>query len=208
MLFLAAQTVYPQFTDEIINSLQTKPRPTFRFDNRNSIISTRGARINSIKWGLEYNHVFTLGFGYEWLGSEINRNFYVQSTDGITDTVNSALKMNYMSLFAEYVFYRDKKWECFLPISFGIGDAHYSYEYNNEIFRKNHCLILVYETNITVQYRVIRWIGVGAGTGYRLMIKGNNMMDENFNSPIYILKMKIYFGDIYTELFKKGGTDE
>lgn len=194
--------LFGQFEEEIKQSLTCKPKFTIRFDNRNSIISNWGARINSVKAGLEYNNTVCLGVGYEWLGSDIERNKYIMTNQLVTDTTTMFIKLKYISFFAEYKFYRDKKWEFYLPVSFGIGNAYYRYYYNDHYINEKNTLALIYETNMVGQYKIIPWFAIGAGIGYRVMIKGNNLMDENFTSPIYILKAKLLFGQILEDLKK------
>lgn len=191
-----------QFEEEIKQSLSSRPKFTIRFDNRNSIISNWGARINSVKAGLEYNNIICFGAGYEWLGSDIKRNKYIMINSIVTDTTTMFIKLKYLSFFTEYKFYHDKKWEFYLPVSFGIGSTYYRYYYNDHFINEKNTLALIYETSMIGQYKIIPWFAVGAGIGYRIMLKGNNLMDENFTSPIYILKAKLLFGQILEDLKK------
>ncbi|MFH2140813.1 MAG: hypothetical protein ABIJ97_00220 [Bacteroidota bacterium] len=193
---------YSQFEEEIKESLTYKPKLTFRYDSRNSIISNRGARINSFKTGLEYNNILTFGVGYDWLSSDIKRNKFLIENDHIVDTIDMFLKLKYISLYTEYKFYRDKKWEFYLPVSFGIGTAYYRYYYNTSYINEKYTLALIYETNMIGQYKIIPYLAVGAGVGYRIMIKGNSMTNENFTSSVYIVKIKLLFSQIISDLSK------
>lgn len=120
------------------------------------------------------------------------------------DTVDAALRFAYISPYIEYTFHKTKKWEISIPVQLGIGAARYEYEDNAGVFvRQKDRLVIMYEPAMTAQYRFISWAGIGAGVGYRLVFYGNNALKENFNSPVYILRFKIFLRDIYRDVFPK-----
>ena len=59
--------------------------------------------------------------------------------------------------------------------------------------------IIIYEPAMTIEYKFMRYFGLGGGVGFRLAIKSNQQIKESFTAPEYILRVKIYFGDIYKE---------
>ena len=92
------------FLDSILASLKHKPKFTFRFDNRNSFISNKNAVINGFKVGIEFAHTLRLGTGYHSLISEFYKPQIIKSNSSVIDTVESLLKLNYISNYVEYVF--------------------------------------------------------------------------------------------------------
>jgi hypothetical protein len=52
------------------------------------------------------------------------------------------------------------------------------------------------EAGIAVDYLFTDWIGFGVGLGYRVMLKGNKQVKENFNSPYYQIRLNILFTEI------------
>ena len=64
----------------------------------------------------------------------------------------------------------------------------------------NQKFVITYEPAITFQYRFLKYFGAGLGVGYRLMLKPNPQIEEKFTSPVYILKTKIYFQDIWQDI--------
>ena len=52
---------------------------------------------------------------------------------------------------------------------------------------------------MTIEYKFLRYFGLGGGVGFRLAIKTDQQINESFSAPEYILRVKIYFGDIYKE---------
>jgi hypothetical protein len=57
--------------------------------------------------------------------------------------------------------------------------------------------------NVDAQYKIIKWVGVGAGLGFRVMLKDNNDIHENFNSIIYSLQIRLFVDEIYRSIFPK-----
>lgn len=198
-IFLLLLKIHPlsaQFIDSIKASLKQKPKFTFRFDNRNSFISTKSPVINGFKVGIEFAHTLRLGTGYHRLASDFYKPQIIKSNSSVVDTVKSLLKLNYISNYVEYVFYKKNKWEFSFPLSIGIGNTHYEFLYNNTEFQRDKKIVVICETGVSGDYKLFSWIGIGMGAGYRLMIIDNKAIDENFNSIIFILKIKLFLSEI------------
>ena len=204
--FLTNVQLQAQFVDSISEAIKSKPKLSVRFDNRFSFTATTPSKISGIKVGAEFKDKFRVGGGYNLLNSTLSKDVYMDGDGQIIDTVKSYLKMSYMSYFIEYVFYRDKRWEFSIPLQIGIGNTHYEYRYGGFKFRNNWSMIVNYEASVSGHYRIVKWVGIGAGFGYQLMLKDNPAIEENFNTPIYVIKLKIFLGDIYRSVFpsKKG----
>ena len=197
LFFLISTYGYSQLMDSIKVALKSKPKITFRFDNRHSFVSTTKSKINAIKIGAEYAYVFRMGIGYNQLISNVERKEVLRN-DGIPyDTVNSSLKLWYLSFYSEYVFFRTKRWEFSVPLQLGAGYSKFNYTYNNEKFTNRRHFIANYEAGITGHYKLIPGLGVGAGIGYQLMLIDNPAINENFNTPIYSFKIKLFLGELY-----------
>lgn len=177
--------------DSIRESLKHKPSLYATFDSRGSFISNEIAQIKSVKLGLTYNKQFTIALGYNWL----NTNFETTIGNG----VKAKLNMQYITPYIEYSFLERKNIEVTIPVYLGLGRAFYQDEQKNN-HQQN--FILTYEPAMTATYRFLKYFGVGAGLGYRLMLVGNNKINEQFNSPIYLFKAKIFFGRLYKDLKK------
>lgn len=178
--------------DSIRASLKYKPSLYATFDSRGSFISNEIAQIKSVKLGLTFNKQFTIALGYNWL----NTNFETDLREG----VKGKLTMQYITPYIEYSFLEHKKIEVTIPVYLGFGRSFYRDEQNIK-YREN--FILTYEPAMTATYRFLKYFGVGAGVGYRLMLVGNNKINERFNSPVYLFKAKIFFGRLYNDLLKK-----
>lgn len=193
------------FFEGITGSFQHKPTPDLRFDSRNSFITTRVAKIRGLKAGLDFNKTVKVGIGYNWLSSDMIRNRTYLSSTGEQLLADHALKFAYISPYFEYTFFKEKRWEASIPVQLGIGTARYIYTDNLGSDQKTKARgIFLYEPHMTCLYKPIRYAGIGVGTGYRLLLAGNRAMPENFNSPIYVIKFKLMFGEIMQDL--KGGS--
>ena len=195
--------VFSQDNDTIKPLLSGKTTIFFRFDNRYSFVSDSLSKVTGFKFGIDYNQRVRIGAGNHRLVSPFTKKFYVDSSGVTIDSVNAVLRMSYIAFFYEYVFMKSKKWEFSIPVQIGFGNSSYDYIYQNRAYKKQKNPVLVFETNIEGHYKVLRYLGIGGGTGLRLMLVKNKEIEENFNSPIYILKIKLFLGEIYKDIFKK-----
>lgn len=192
-----------QFIDSIRLALESKPKLSVRFDNRYSFTATTLSKIIAIKIGAEFQDRFRIGGGYNKLNSRHTKPFYIESDGKITDTVTSNLKMSYMCYFIEYVFFRNKKWEFSIPLQLGAGNTHFEYTYKDIRYKNNRSFIINYEAGISGHYKIVSWFGVGSGIGFQLMLKDNPAITENFNTPVYSLRLKLFLGQVYNSVFRK-----
>src|SRR5690606_38875424 len=99
--------------------------------------------------------------------------------------------------------FRNEKWEHTIPIQVGFGNAWYEHrEYNGISVRENYKPVILYEPAMTTQYKLVPWFGVGVGIGYRVLLLNNRNLNENLNSPVYVFRLKVFFGEIYRSLTK------
>lgn len=197
-IFLCSSNVYAQkFEAEIKEALQEKPTFEFRLDSRTSFINQTGVRIFGVKIGLQYDNKLSFGLGYNFLISSIKKNISLPATE-----IEAKLKFRNLSPYLEYVFYRDEKWELSIPVQFGFGNSFYENKSESGASKLSNQFVISYEPAITFQYRFLTYFGAGMGVGYRLMIIPNREVDEQFTSPVYLFKFKIYFQDLWKDLHR------
>lgn len=191
-------TTQAQLFDSIANSLKNSPKFYFKLDNRSSFISSKKASISGIKIGFEYNKKVALGIGLNFLSNEIYKERVLLNESGFNDTYQMKLQFNYVSPFIEYVFHRSKKWEHAIPVQIGFGNSKFMfYNSRGEIIKEHYKPIILYEPSMTTQYKFIRWAAIGGGLGYRILLLNNKEIKEEFNSPVYVVKLNIFWYDIY-----------
>lgn len=181
------------FEDDFIKSFKSKPQIDLKFDSRFSFIRGTDLRTSGFKLGVSFNRKFKIGLGYNQL--------IIPTKSSIIDhdkKFDAELKYIYFSPYFEYVYYTSKRWEFNLSAQIGIGRGHYQY-FNGDLqqtIRTKYSTILSYEPAMLIDYKIIRWFGIGTGVGYRLIFYKNSDIDEHLSSPVYIVKLKIYLGEI------------
>lgn len=183
------------FEQELRDAIKTKPKAEFRMDSRHSFINQKGVKTVGFKIGMQFADKLSFGLGYNQLWSPLRSSVM---NKGVQTEVE--LSFFTVSPYLEYVFFKDDKWELSIPVQFGFGSSYYLNKSSlvNEQLRKE--FVVTYEPAITFQYRILKYFGAGLGIGYRFMIIPNRQLEEQFTSPVYIFKTRIYFQDILRDL--------
>mgnify|MGYP000092791163 CR=1 FL=1 len=186
--------------------LEKKPHLFGKFDTRNSFIDNSRAKIFGLKTGIIYNKRLAFGIGYNQLNppsSDFDKIIYIVNSNGELERTAAVLRLAYMSVHAEYVFYQTKHWELSMPLQFGIGQSYYKYNQfgKRKVIEKDYNFI--YEPAISVEYKFAKWAGVGVDVGYRFMATSYKKLNRKFTSPTYAFKFLIYYNEIVKSVFPK-----
>ena len=203
ILVLFAVVVQAQILEEIRGSFEKKPKFFFNFTQYNSFINRQSANISGIKAGLEFNEKVRLGFGYGWLNSDIVDKIVIEKND-LKYQTNGQLKFNFISTSFEYEFYTNDSWHLSVPLVVGAGGAHYEYidRITKDRTSTKNSPIVLFEPTVNAQYNIISWVGISGGLGYRFAVNAKDYR-KNFSSPIYVIQLKIFFDEIYRDVFPK-----
>lgn len=196
---LLHQGARAQLLDSIGLFLQEPPRIAFSLDSRGSFISNQNVRLLGVKVGLEHGRRVRYGIGYSFLGTRLEREEQVVE-NGTERTVMARVRLGYLTPFFSYTFYQRGPWEVNIPVQVGIGGGSLVYddlEGRTQKLRK--AFVFLYEPAMTVQYRFLRHLGASGGLGYRLAFT-NASLDESLNAPVYIIGVKVFFGDLYRDV--------
>ncbi|NCP45478.1 MAG: hypothetical protein COW67_09985 [Flavobacteriales bacterium CG18_big_fil_WC_8_21_14_2_50_32_9] len=187
------------FENEFKTSFNTKPKFEFKFDSRFSFLRNTNVKTTGIKIGLSFNKKFNVGLGFNQLFVNAKSEIIEQA-----DTIPVNLNYFYFSPYFEYVYFTSKKWEFNLSTQIGLGSAKYNYtNFEGKEESKNRTTILSYEPAMLIDYKIIKWVGLGLGVGYRLVFYKNGEVKEHFSSPIYVIKLKVYLGSIVQSISGK-----
>lgn len=181
------------------------PLPYFSFESSNSFVSGKPAWITGYRFGGSYQQ-YSGWFGWYKLVSDVVENKEVLSTDGKdTITVPAQLSMNYKGIGGSYVYYQNDNWILSGALQLGFGKSYFNYYQSPGVTAKlyEHPVWML-ELGPGVQYRFIKWIGIGGGIGYRIMLKDNPQIEQNFSTLNYHLGIKIYLDEVYKSVFPKG----
>jgi hypothetical protein len=188
---LSAQTV--NLSDSLRMVFKQKKSPSFKFDTRNSFITGSTAKVYGIKAGISFGKRFSAGLGYNFIGTELTEELVLPNKS----IVSADIRMNYLAPFVEYSFYQKGPWEVSVPIQLGVGKSFLRYEYNNQKVVTSRNTVMIYEPGMTFEYKILKLIGVGAGFGYRIMLKNNREIEQQFTSPVYALRLRLIFDELY-----------
>ncbi|HHG84266.1 MAG TPA: hypothetical protein ENJ82_05905 [Bacteroidetes bacterium] len=191
---LAAQSLHK--LSDLPEAFQETPKIILKFDSKQSTISNRNARIFGLRVGMSFDNKAATGFGIHFLASEFTRNFIVPDGNGGLDSIPALLDFRYMSLWFEYMILSNKRWELSLPLAIGLGEARF-----RGFTESTNTPMLFAETSFEAQYKIVEWLALSAGIGYRLPITSTQKVGENFNSPIYRLGIRLFLGYFYRKVF-------
>lgn len=192
--------------DTIQKCLKQKPQLFAKLDGRNSFIENSRAKIFGAKLGIIYGKRLSFGLGYNQLYTQKNgfdNTIYLQNKDGSLYPVIARLHMWYISAYTEYVFYTNKHWQLSMPLQIGVGKSYYTHMILDKKIKTVDAFNFIYEPAVSVEYKIVKWVGIGADVGYRFMITSDKHLNKNFTSPTYAFKVLIYYGEIVKSLFPK-----
>ena len=187
------------FEDDFKQSFEARPKLDVKFDNRFSFIRDNDVKTLGLKVGLSFRRRFKMGIGVNQMILSGERRINQFDT-----TLQVFLEYFYVSPYIEYTYFNSKRWEFSLSTQFGFGEA--SYQYNNldgKRIKHKKSTVLSYEPAMLIDYKIIRWFGIGTGVGYRMIYYKSPGVNEKFSSPEYVIKLKVYLGEIFRTITGK-----
>lgn len=174
--------------------------PFFTLDSYFSFIGQKSADVWGFRAGITWSEKWRFGAGYNKISSDIIEKKVLKGEElqfAPNDTVKARLLLTFYPLMAEYIFYRKDPWQFSAPLLLGYGTSYFEYFGRNndtrKILRKG---VLASQVGIHAQYRILRWVGVSAGLGYRVMLVNNPDIETEMNSPVFSIGIKIYIHEI------------
>jgi len=191
-------------------SFKNKPSFFINLDRTSSFVAGKAATTNELRLGLDFKKKVRLGLGIASLASDVVVPKNIVTESGTDSSLNAKLSLTYLTLSSEYTLYDSKRWQVTTPMVLGIGSAYFTYyEWKgDEILTKklDEGGIVLLSPSVIATYRILRWFGISGGIGYRVMLKNNQRIGEEFNSPIYVIRLRIFMGEIYKSVFPRGIT--
>lgn len=199
LLFLCsfnAVAQQPSLSDTLRLAFDQKPSFTAKFNTRNSFVTGRPVRTYGVKAGANFNNKVAVGVGFHWLEHD-NVRIY---NEGEPIEQRRELRMAYIAGYFDYIFVRRQHWEITMPVQIGIGTSKERVLREEGTEDINRGGVLLYEPGMIAEYRFLKYFGIGAGVGLRIMLINNGKIDEQFTAPLYELRFRIRFGDIWKDL--------
>lgn len=190
-------------------SFKNKPKFFLTLDRTSSFVSGKEATTNELRVGLEFKKKLRLGIGYAALVSDVvAEKVAVTEMTNVDSVVSAKLSLSYMTFSAEYTFYNSKRWQITMPVTLGIGSSYFNYyEYvkgDYQTKKLDEGTVVIFGPSGVATYRILRWVGVSGGIGFRQVLVNNSKVKESFNSPIYLFRIRIFLGEIYKSVFPRG----
>jgi len=189
-----------RFEDVFNSSFREKPKIDFKFDSRWAFVRNEPNWTLGVKFGVRFSDKFKLGLGYNRLIIESKSKI-----PGLSGVTKSTFRYGYISQYIEYAYFTSRRWEFNLSLQVGLGTARYEYvdEELNRSVQPARGLLISYEPAMLIDYKVVRFIGIGTGLGYRLTYHRSAELRKGLTSLIWLGKLKVYLGEIARTVGKK-----
>lgn len=167
-----------------------------QLDQRFSPLNGKLVGIYGMKVGLEWWGRLRAGLGGYFLSGGVPTRFAAPT--GLPVDTKSELRFRYVTAYGEYVLVGTPRWEVSTPTQIGFGTVFSSYRQPNGNRQQSPIdHIWMVEPSVVGHMRVFRWIGVGAGAGYRQMLFLNEKEERELSGFIFVGRVKLFLGDLY-----------
>lgn len=201
-MILSTVCIRAQFMDTLHTAFTGHKSFDFNYDGTWSFVDHNLVSFQSFKVGVNFGKKVSIGGGYNWLKTEVKAPFNLYDEQKHRDTLlNKSLKLGYICYYVDYVFYKSKRWQYSIPMQIGLGNTQFQYVYNDYTYKEAKHFIALYEPSIHIKYKILKWVGVEANVGYRIVLKNNHFLSSTFNSPIYSAGVLVYWNEIALALF-------
>jgi hypothetical protein len=175
-------------------------RFALNLDNRNSFVGEEGISLLGVKAEYSIHHRWRVGLGYHFMLSPVTIDYTYQNQD-----YSARLSFWYVSAYLERVLIHRKRFELSVPLTYSLGAAPLISRntFPGEV-SGSHDLLMLSEICLSGYYKIFNWIGPGLSIGYRFMLNHNALINDDFNAPVYAVRVQIFLGPLYHDLFPDG----
>lgn len=197
LLIIISLSTKAQFLDTLKHLMHSKPSIDARLESRWSFINNTPTKVSGVRLGLSFRRKLKIGIGYSWLDRKVSEKLRTTDAYGNSISVDNYLKFGYICYYADFVFYKTKRWQLSIPIQAGTGLYWRQYSNGTDLIKSKKRFLLLYEPGISTQYKITKWLGLGADVCVRLTLRNTNYLSNTLNSPVYAGKILIWFDQIY-----------
>lgn len=183
--------------------MKCKASVDLRLESRYSFINNELATINGIRIGASFKRKIRFGGGLSWLKSDIYENEYQPVELNQFMTVKRHLKLGYVCLYVDFVFYKTKRWQLSIPIQTGLGMSWFQYSEKYNLKTNPKYFLWIYEPGVSTHFKIFKFLGIGADINYRFTLKNNKNISEQFSSPTYAVKLMFWADQLFFDMFPK-----
>lgn len=183
-----------------------KWKPELQFDGRYTVLNNEAAQIFGIRFGAEHKRVHRFGIGiYAW-SSDISER--ISTETGLTEEFR--YNFAYSSLYYERVMYYSRKVEFALTGHLGNGRISISVKPpgDNDFTPQNSRDVFPLEVSGSGFYNITWWLSVGGGLGYRYMRQAPDVIRDQLNGQVYVLKARLRITKLLRSIYNKDVKNE
>ncbi len=178
-----------QFLDSLNAVFRGKSIIDARLESRYSFIRNELIAVTGVRLGVAYKRKLRIGGGISWLKSDRLYSFYQTNVLGQTVEQKRYLKFAYLCYYIDFVYHRTKRWQLSVPIQAGTGLVWYQRQSDYSLLNGDRKrFLLLYEPGITVQFKIVRWAGIGGDAAFRFVLNREKKIGEQLNSPTLSIK--------------------
>jgi hypothetical protein len=173
-------------------------------DSRNSYLKTFPAKIHGIVFEYKLKKKVQVGIG----GFTMNRQYdkYIKSSaTGLNHKYSVVVNLYYISPNIIYTFFKNRWIELSIPVELGGGVAfpvYTSYETGNVIVAINKDYFIPAEAGLAFLFKLNRWIGFKASTGYRKILwQTSSSVKDGFDGLYYNYGVNVFFGTVLKDVY-------
>jgi len=160
---------------------------TAKWDNWGTLIGGRTFNTQALKVGAEFNETLVLGIGYNWLSNGVYSRVNIEGIPKLCE-----FELRYFGPYAELDFFKSGRWKGTLPVQLGFGKSFLQYaDSEGNRYKINTGHVVLYEPAMSLSYNIADLFEVGAGFGYRIMLKNNNDINQPLTSPNFVVRLSV-----------------
>lgn len=172
-----------QLADSLRGVFRQPIQPNWHWDTWATYVYGKSLNVQSLKAGALFGKRFEIGAAYNWLSNGV---YFDENWE--QRMYRMQYELRYAGLYSEIKFFKKGRWSGTLPIFLGTGKSFYQFRDSTDTRRviyQNQ--VVVYEPALRFNYNVANLVQVGAGIGYRFMLKYNVQLQERFVAPNFLL---------------------
>ncbi len=207
--FLHSFTLCAQELKDVEPQEATKKRQIrFQGDSRQTIINNESVGIFGVRLGVLFDEKKEIGLGvyssnlFGILGSSVTKEYRDNDVEP-SITLPANIGFHYVSAYGEYVLVQNSRLIFTANSQVGLGWVAITFNElaQRDVKREGKGII---EHSVKLDIKVLKWLRLMGGLGYRYLVAGETQIKETFNAPIYITGFSIDF----KQLFKKKSKDK
>lgn len=203
ILFCFSGKLLAQYRDSLHRAFISGKSIDGRYESKNSFTNGDRIEVVSFKLGVTFGKKISIGGGYAFLNSTLNKKTILPDINGNIIYQKNAFIFKYLCYYIDFIFHKTKRWQLSSQVELGTGLS--KFEYLND-GRKNTRIgnfMCLYNPAINIKFKLLKWLGAGATIGYRFMLITESTFGKKLNSPLYSAGILIWWDELALAIFHR-----